>query len=89
MDHGHRLGLIPDAAYGELQDRVRQIEEGIRHLSSKMIYPSNETNSILTERGSLPIRKPLPLFHLLKRPDMGYDDLAVFDADSCRPSESP
>jgi tRNA uridine 5-carboxymethylaminomethyl modification enzyme len=81
MGKGHELGLVPDVPYRELQDRVRQIEGGIRHLSLKMIYPSNETNSILTDRGSLPIRKPLPLFHLLKRPDMGYDDLALFDAD--------
>jgi tRNA uridine 5-carboxymethylaminomethyl modification enzyme len=81
MGKGHEIGLVPDEHYRELQDRVRQIEGGIRHLSSKMLYPSNETNSILTNRGALPIRKPLPLFHLLKRPDMGYDDLALFDAD--------
>jgi tRNA uridine 5-carboxymethylaminomethyl modification enzyme len=81
MGRGHAMGLVPDEHYRELQDRVRQIEGGIRHLSSKTIYPSSVTNRILTDRGSLPIRKPLPLFHLLKRPDMGYDDLAVFDAD--------
>ena len=81
MGRGHALGLVPDEHYRELQDRVRQIEGGIRHLSSKMIYPSSVTNRILTDRGSMPIRKPLPLFHLLKRPDMGYDDLAVFDPD--------
>jgi tRNA uridine 5-carboxymethylaminomethyl modification enzyme len=81
MGKGHELGLVPDVPYRELQDRVRQIEGGIRQLSSKMIYPSNKTNSILTNRGSLPIRKPLSLFHLLKRPDMSYDDLAVFDEE--------
>jgi tRNA uridine 5-carboxymethylaminomethyl modification enzyme len=81
MGKGHELGLVPDDPYRKLQDRIRQIEDGMRYLSSKTIYPTVETNRILSERGSLPIRKPLSLFHLLKRPDMGYDDLEVFDAE--------
>jgi len=80
MGKGHELGLVPDDPYRELQDRIRQIGDGMRYLSSKTVYPTVETNRILSERGSLPIRKPLSLFHLLKRPDMGYDDLVVFDA---------
>ncbi|HTZ40275.1 MAG TPA: tRNA uridine-5-carboxymethylaminomethyl(34) synthesis enzyme MnmG, partial [Syntrophales bacterium] len=81
MGRGHELGLVPDDHYGDLKEKVRKIESGILHLSSRTIYPTNETNMILTDRGSLPIRKPLSLFHLLKRPDMHYDDLAIFDAD--------
>jgi tRNA uridine 5-carboxymethylaminomethyl modification enzyme len=81
MGKGHELELVPDGSYRELRDRMRRIEDGIRYLSSKTIYPSAETNRLLTERGSLPIRKPLSLFHLLKRPDMGYDDLTIFDAE--------
>ena len=81
MGKGHGLGLVPDEHYRDLQGRVARIESTIRHLSSRTVYPSADTNRILAERGSLPIRKPLSLFHLLKRPDMGYDDLAAFDAD--------
>ncbi|OPY10174.1 MAG: tRNA uridine 5-carboxymethylaminomethyl modification enzyme MnmG [Syntrophaceae bacterium PtaB.Bin038] len=81
MGKGHELGLVPDEHYRDLQGRVARIDSTIRHLSSRTVYPSAETNRILAERGSLPIRKPLSLFHLLKRPDMGYDDLAAFDAD--------
>ena len=81
MGRGHALGLVPVEHYRALQGRVGRIKGAIRHLSSRTVYPSAETNRILTERGSLPIRKPLSLFHLLKRPDMVYDDLAVFDTD--------
>nr|HPG72504.1 tRNA uridine-5-carboxymethylaminomethyl(34) synthesis enzyme MnmG [Syntrophales bacterium] len=80
MGKGHALGLVPDAHYRELRARVSRIEEGIRRLSAKTVYPSAETNRILETRGSLPVRKPLSLFQLLKRPDMGYEDLAAFDA---------
>ncbi len=81
MGKGHMLGLVPDEHFRDLQVRVARIESTIRHLSSRTVYPSAETNRTLEGRGSLPIRKPLSLFHLLKRPDMGYDDLAAFDAD--------
>ncbi len=81
MGKGHALGLVPDEHYRDLQGRVDRIESTIRHLSSRTVYPSAETNRVLAERGSLPIRKPLSLFHLLKRPDMDYDDLVAFDAD--------
>ena len=81
MGKGHALGLVPDEHYRDLQGRVARIGSAIRHLASRTVYPTAESNRILAERGSLPIRKPLSLFELLKRPDMGYDDLAVFDAD--------
>jgi tRNA uridine 5-carboxymethylaminomethyl modification enzyme len=81
MGKGHALGLVPDEHYRDLRERVRQIGDGIRRLSSTAVSPSAETNRILAERGSIPIRKPLSLFDLLKRPDMGYDDLAVFDPE--------
>ena len=81
MGKGHEIGLVPDEHYRELQDRVRQIQEGIRHLSSKRIYPTSQTNAVLADRESQPIRKPLTLYDLLKRPDMKYDDLRVFDAE--------
>jgi tRNA uridine 5-carboxymethylaminomethyl modification enzyme len=81
MGKGHEMGLVPDEHYRELQDRVRQIQEGIRHLSSKRIYPTSQTNAVLADRESQPIRKPLTLYDLLKRPDMKYDDLRVFDAE--------
>ncbi|NPV03579.1 MAG: tRNA uridine-5-carboxymethylaminomethyl(34) synthesis enzyme MnmG [Syntrophaceae bacterium] len=81
MGKGHALGLVPDEHYRDLQGRVARIGSTIRYLASRTVYPSAETNRILAERGSLPIRKPLSLFNLLKRPDMGYDDLAAFDAE--------
>ena len=81
MGKGHEIGLVPDEHYRELQERVRQIQEGILHLSSKRIYPTSQTNAVLADRGSQPIRKPLTLYDLLKRPDMKYDDLRVFDAE--------
>ena len=79
MGKGHELGLIADDDYRELCERVREIEEGIRHLSSRKLYPVAETNAALEAIGTAPIRNPTDLYHLLKRQGIGYDDLRGFE----------
>ena len=79
MGKGHELGLIADDDYRELCERVREIEEGIRHLSSRKLYPVAETNAALEAIGTAPIRNPTDLYHLLKRQGIGYDDLHGFE----------
>ena len=61
-----------------MQEKVRQIEGGIHALSSVRIFPVAETNDTLAELNSPPIRNPVTLFQLLKRTEIGYDDLSRF-----------
>ena len=79
MDKGHEFGLIPGDAYREMKERTRQIRQGIDRLSSITLNPTAEVNRILSGMGSLPMRKPMTLFKLLKRPEMAYDRLKVFE----------
>ncbi|HOD34702.1 MAG TPA: tRNA uridine-5-carboxymethylaminomethyl(34) synthesis enzyme MnmG [Syntrophales bacterium] len=79
MDKGHEFGLIPDQDYRGMMERTRQIDQGIGRLSSLTLKPTAEVNGILSGMGSLPIRKPMTLFQLLKRPEMVYDSLRVFE----------
>jgi tRNA uridine 5-carboxymethylaminomethyl modification enzyme len=78
MGKGRELGLITENQYARLQERVRQIEGGIRCLSSVRLFPVAETNAALAELNSPPIRNPVTLFQLLKRTEIGYDDLSRF-----------
>ena len=79
MGKGHDLGLISKEHYGHLQDRVRQIEAGLRRLSSVKIYPSADVNATLDNIGTPPIKNPVTLFQLLKRYEIAYDDMKVFE----------
>ncbi len=78
MGKGRELGLITEDQYAQLQDKVRQIEAGIRCLSSARIFPVAEVNKTLAGLNSPPIRNPVTLFQLLKRTEIGYDDLSRF-----------
>jgi tRNA uridine 5-carboxymethylaminomethyl modification enzyme len=79
MGKGYDLGLISRDDYKDLQDKVSRIEAGIKNLSSRKIYPVSEINRKLTEMDTSPIKNPLTLYQLLKRPGITYDDLAEFE----------
>ncbi len=78
MGKGRELGLITEDQYSQLQEKVRRIEAGIRCLSSVRIFPVTEINDILAGLNSPPIRNPVTLFQLLKRTEIGHDDLSRF-----------
>ncbi|MBN1665213.1 MAG: tRNA uridine-5-carboxymethylaminomethyl(34) synthesis enzyme MnmG [Deltaproteobacteria bacterium] len=87
MGKGHDLSLIAPDQYSIYQDKFRRIEAGIRRLSEKKIYPVAATNKTLEELGTTPIKNPLTLFQLLKREEVSYDDLKVFE--SWEPIDDP
>jgi len=79
MGKGCDLGLISHDNYNDLKERVREIDLRIKDLSAKKIYPSPAINQTLCELNTAPIRNPVTFHHLLKRPELRYDDLKVLD----------
>jgi tRNA uridine 5-carboxymethylaminomethyl modification enzyme len=76
---GHDLGLIPDNHYDHLQERVHEIKDRIHRLSAVKIFPNEKVNTILQTMGTPPIKNPVTLYQLLKRSEISYDDLKVFE----------
>jgi len=79
MGKGCDLGLISHDNYNDLKERVREIDLRIKDLSARKIYPSPGMNQTLCELNTAPIRNPVTFHHLLKRPELRYDDLKVLD----------
>jgi tRNA uridine 5-carboxymethylaminomethyl modification enzyme len=79
MGKGFDLGLISRDHYKDLQEKVSRIEAGIKNMSSRKIYPVSEVNRKLTEMDTTPIKNPVSLYQLLKRPGITYDDLEQFE----------
>jgi tRNA uridine 5-carboxymethylaminomethyl modification enzyme len=75
MGKGWELGLIGSEYYEKMREQLRQIEAGVRKLDEARIYPVADINNILTGMGFLPIKNPVSLYQLLKRHEIGYDDL--------------
>ncbi len=79
MGKGYDLGLVSHDHYKRLKEKVRQVEERSGRLSSIKIHPLPEVNATLQVMGTPPIKNPTSLYQLLKRYEIHYDDLKVFD----------
>ncbi|MGD1151337.1 MAG: tRNA uridine-5-carboxymethylaminomethyl(34) synthesis enzyme MnmG [Syntrophales bacterium] len=79
MAKGYDLGLIPRNHYDHLQERVHEINDRIHRLSVLKIFPNEKVNTILQTMGTPPIKNPVTLYQLLKRSEISYDDLKVFE----------
>ena len=76
MGKGVELGLIGSDHYLSLQDKIRQISQGIDRLKSTPVKPSPEVNEKLELRQSPALIQSTNLYNLLKRHEVSYDDLA-------------
>ena len=79
MAKGYDLGLIPRDHYDHLQEKVHEINDRIHRLSAVKIFPNEKVNTILQTMGTPPIKNPVTLYQLLKRSEISYDDLKVFE----------
>jgi len=72
---GHRIGLASSAAYQRVDGKKRAITELIAYLENKSATPSAEINSNLQSAGFSPLRNQATLAQILRRPEVGFDQL--------------
>lgn len=80
-EKGYRVGLIDEGRYKTLLAKEEKIEEEIKRL--KKTYGNKQAvNEVLKRKGEqLLENNNMTLSELLKRPGIGYDDLAEVDDD--------
>jgi len=79
--YGKELGLIPEDFYTEIENLKENIGKNIDRMSSLVIKPSDELNSILESLGTTPMKETGRFLDLLKRPQVKYDDIKQFDKE--------
>jgi tRNA uridine 5-carboxymethylaminomethyl modification enzyme len=79
MDKGHRLGLVADETYHQFTKKKEAIASELVRLRQVKVKPTAGSNDKLRELGSNPIRNATTLEELLRRPELSYHDLKVFD----------
>jgi tRNA uridine 5-carboxymethylaminomethyl modification enzyme len=77
-DKGFHLGLISSERYDTFCRKKEMIEKEVHHLNTIEVVPSQETLGALMNMGTAPIKKPMALAEILRRPEIGYRDLANF-----------
>lgn len=76
---GHRLGLISEERYQAFCEKVRVINLEIERLKRTTISPSEKLNELLVSRETSPMTTGQRATELIRRPQIGYDDLKKFD----------
>lgn len=80
---GHEIGLVPEARYERFGHKKEAIEAEKKRLESFTLKPHEEINDMLISRGSTAMKEAASAAHLMKRPEIGYADVAPFaDAPS-------
>ncbi|MDR1627587.1 MAG: tRNA uridine-5-carboxymethylaminomethyl(34) synthesis enzyme MnmG [Oscillospiraceae bacterium] len=82
MPIGRKLGLIPGSIWEEFNLKEKQKQEEIKRVKKVNIYPTSAVNELIKSKESFPIVQSVKLFDLLKRPNISYKDLKIFDSES-------
>ena len=78
---GHRIGLISDERLRAVEEKYEAARKEIRRLEHTGVAASEALNSFLTAHGSSPVDTSARLADLVRRPELGYDDVAAFDPE--------
>jgi len=78
---GHRIGLVSDGRLAAVEEKYAAVRREIRRLGAKGLPPSAALNDFLTARGTTPVSDGASLLALLRRPEIHYADLRLFDDD--------
>ena len=84
---GYEIGLISEERYKKFLKKQEQKKDEIKRLKSTVISPTEEVNKILVSRETSEITTGVRLIDLLKRPQLGYEELKTVDTE--RPNLDP
>jgi len=86
-DLGYRLGLVSREVYDRFCKKRDAVEELFARLKSIKLKPELRVQDRLKELGTAPIKTRTSLEQLLKRPEILFESLYVFDAELSKTEE--
>jgi tRNA uridine 5-carboxymethylaminomethyl modification enzyme len=78
---GYRLGLVSEDVYGQFCDKRDKVEKLLLRLKEVKLRPEQWVGDRLRELGSPPIKNTTTLEQLLKRSEIFFEHLRLFDQD--------
>ncbi len=76
---GHRLGIVPEQVYRRFCRKKEQVENLVARLRATELKPEPAVLDRLNGLGSAPLRTRTSLAHLLKRSEISFEHLHLFD----------
>lgn len=78
---GYDIGLVTKEKYERYLYRKENIEKELKRIKEIKINPTTENNEILERLGTTPIKNTQTLEELIRRPELGYDEVKEFDPE--------
>ncbi len=75
-DKGHELGLVSEEVYKQFLEKKESIERETTRLKKTWVKSTPEVNAVLAQKNSTELPGEASLDQLLKRPELGYGDIA-------------
>lgn len=79
--YGYEIGLVSEERYRAVQAKYEAVDREIERLRNAHIPPSDELARLLSEKGTVPTGTGISLAELIKRPQLDYASLSLFDRD--------
>ena len=77
--YGYDIGLVSEERMEKTNSRLKAVEYELKRLDSIRVNPSEENNKIIESLGSTKLQKSLSLTELIRRPELDYEKVRVFD----------
>ena len=78
---GAKIGLVSPERLRAVGEKYIAVKREAKRLESTGVAESEALNALLTSRDSAPVKGSARLADLLRRPQIGYGDLAAFDPE--------
>ena len=79
--YGLEIGLVSPERHQAVLDKYAAVEREIKRLESCHLAPTEALNAMLESRGTARVATGVSLADLIRRPQVGYADLAPFDPE--------
>ena len=80
-EFGYNVGLVKEPRYEIFKKKKFEIEEEIHRIKHLQITNKKEIEEFLISCDSTPLKKPISLYELIKRPELDYYIVAKLDVD--------
>lgn len=82
---GYAIGLISQERYERYLHKQDQIKAELHRISKTSLPPSDELNAVLVSRETSEVVTGVRMNELLRRPQLSYNDIIVFDETAPNP----
>jgi tRNA uridine 5-carboxymethylaminomethyl modification enzyme len=79
---GRELGLVDDQRWARFENKREVIAQETQRLATTWIHPGTPEAQALDEKLKSPLTREYSLADLLKRPELGYDDVASLKGEA-------